>query len=673
MVTTLEKPSVDRGTPILKVHDLDIDFWVDGTWYPAVVGAAFELYRGEVLAIVGESGSGKSTTAMSMLGLLPKNSNVRGSIELAGKELVGATERTLRRVRGREVSMIFQEPMQALNPVSTVGFQIAEMRRSHQAMSPAAARARAIELLTLVEIPEPERRIDSYPHQLSGGQRQRVMIAQSLALDPELLVADEPTTALDVTVQAEILRLMRNLKDRVDAGIVLITHDMGVVADMADRIIVMKDGKFVETGTAREIFFSPQHPYTKELLAAVPHLGGQVGGAAAAIDSGGAATAEAEEASASTEPVVVSLSAVAVEYPKHGRTPAFRAVDDFTLDIHRGEVVGLVGESGSGKTTVGRALVGLLPFVEGTATVVGTQMVGVRKRDLLALRRKVSFVFQDPGSSLNPRMPVGESIGEPLLLHKIAKGADLSKRTETLLDQVQLSRTLRNRYPHELSGGQRQRVGIARSLALDPELLIADEPTSALDVSVQARVLELFQELQREKGFACLFISHDLAVVELLSARIAVLHHGHLVELGTRQQILNHPQQAYTQRLLAAVPVPDPDEQKIRREKRDALIAAGVGVDSDDDSVFGTAEQAQLLGYDTPAVDESTAATDGSIPVPSFIGATGASSGGYLAGDETIARTLTDSQTKDTAAEDRGDSLGGQTEGVPPTEDRDKF
>ncbi len=594
-MTTLEKPTVDRSTPVLTVRDLDIDFWVDGTWYPAVVGADFELRRGEVLAIVGESGSGKSTTAMSMLGLLPKNAAVRGSIQLAGRELVGASERSLRRIRGREISVIFQEPMTALNPVYTVGFQIAEMMRSHKAMSPTAARARAIELLTMVEIPEPERRIDAYPHQLSGGQRQRVMIAQALALDPELLVADEPTTALDVTVQAEILRLMRNLKDRVDAGIVLITHDMGVVADMADRIIVMKDGNIVETGTAREIFKAPKHPYTIELLEAVPHLGGGLGEQVAedAPDVGGALTKDRAAArpdvrdQASVGEAVVSLEGVAVEYPKRGRTPAFRAVDNFTLDIHRGEVVGLVGESGSGKTTVGRAMVGLLPFVEGTASVVGSAMVGIRKKDLRDLRRKVSFVFQDPGSSLNPRVPVGESIGEPLLLHKIAKGKDLSNRVEALLDQVHLSRSMRNRYPHELSGGQRQRIGIARSLALEPELLIADEPTSALDVSVQAKVLELFQDLQREKGFACLFISHDLAVVEMLSTRIAVLHHGNLVEVGTREQILNRPQQAYTQRLLAAVPVPDPDEQKIRREKRDELIAAGIGVDPDDDTLFG--------------------------------------------------------------------------------------
>ena len=594
------------GDAILTVENLDIDFWVGGTWYPAVSDMQFVLKRGEVLAIVGESGSGKSTTAMSILGLLPKNSHVEGSVLLGDRQLVGASERAMRAIRGKEIAMIFQEPMTALNPVYTIGFQIAEMLRAHQAMAPSAARARAIELLTLVEIPDPERRVDAYPHQLSGGQRQRAMIAQSLALDPMLLVADEPTTALDVTVQAEILKLMRDLKDRVDAAIILITHDMGVVADMADRIIVMKDGKIVETGDADKIFHRPEHAYTRQLLAAVPHLGSVVAdeGVHVAEDladdldvdhQGGAITGSRPDAAvdpalradiAPGVPAVVSLKDVAVEYPKRGRAPAFRAVDKFSLNIGQGEVVGLVGESGSGKTTIGRALVGLLPFVEGTANVLGTNIVGAGKKELLQIRKDVSFVFQDPGSSLNPRLPIGESIGEPLLLQKIARGKDLSNRVEKLLDQVQLARAMRNRYPHELSGGQRQRVGIARALALNPKLLIADEPTSALDVSVQARVLDLFQELQAEQGFACLFISHDLAVVEILSRRIAVLHHGHLVELGTREQILSQPMDDYTKRLLAAVPVPDPGEQAIRREQRDKLLAAGVGVEPDEFEVF---------------------------------------------------------------------------------------
>ncbi len=602
MLAVSAEPVTTTGdqNQVLRVDDLSIDFWVDGTWYPAVDGVSFDLRAGEVLAIVGESGSGKSTIAMSLIGLLPTNAHIQGSIMLGERQVVGAPGRVMRHLRGEDIAVIFQEPMTALNPVYTIGFQIGEMLRSHQAMTPRAARARAIELLRMVEIPDPERRVDAYPHQLSGGQRQRAMIAQSLACDPKILLADEPTTALDVTVQAEILKLMRDLKDRIDASIILITHDMGVVADMADRILVMKDGKLVETGDAEQIFRRPREPYTIQLLEAVPHLGAVVGstdaalGDAAAGAVGGAVTAERaggqdeqvdqrrRAAPPEGESLVVDLQGVAVEYPRRGRTPAFRAVQNFDLQIGVGEVVGLVGESGSGKTTVGRALVGLLPFVEGTADVLGVNMVKARGSVLREMRQGLSIVFQDPGSSLNPRLPIGESIGEPLLLHKIAKGADLSRRVEALLDQVKLPRSMRNRYPHELSGGQRQRVGIARALALNPKLLIADEPTSALDVSVQATVLELFQELQREAGFASLFVTHDLAVVEILSRRIAVMHHGELVEMGTTEQILTDPIDPYTKRLLAAVPVPDPEEQAARRKQRDAIIAAGVGLDADE-------------------------------------------------------------------------------------------
>ncbi|MEQ8437001.1 MAG: ABC transporter ATP-binding protein [Ilumatobacter fluminis] len=569
------------STPVLSVDQLNIDFWVDGVWYPAVVDASFDLNSGEVLAIVGESGSGKSTTALATLGLLPKNANVRGSIVVDDTEVVGLDQRTLRSMRGRLASVIFQEPMTALNPVYTVGFQIAEMLRSHQSMAPKAARKRAIELLDLVEIPNPEVRVDSYPHQLSGGQRQRAMIAQALALEPKLLIADEPTTALDVTVQAEILKLLRDLRDRIDAGVLLITHDMGVVADLSDRVLVMQNGEIVERGTSADVFYRPQHSYTQQLLGSVPHLGRLVNAVVAgdeqqaeqiaeAIDE----TADQPTATSVTTERIVDLRGVSVEYPKRGRTPAFRAVDGIDLDIAPGEVVGLVGESGSGKTTVGRAIVGLLPFVEGEADVLGTPMVGVSKDDLRAVRRDLSFVFQDPGSSLNPRLPIGESIGEPMLLAGFDAKAREARISE-LLDQVELDRSLRNRYPHELSGGQRQRVGIARALALRPKLLIADEPTSALDVSVQAKVLDLFQELQRDIGFACLFISHDLAVVEILAKRIAVMQHGKLVEFGPREDILTRPTDPYTKRLLAAVPVPDPDAQQLRRQERDALIAAG--------------------------------------------------------------------------------------------------
>jgi peptide/nickel transport system ATP-binding protein len=447
-------------------------------------------------------------------------------------------------------------------------------------MSPRQARDRAIELLRIVEIPEPERRLDNFPHQLSGGQRQRAMIAQALACDPYLIIADEPTTALDVTVQAEILKLLRDLRDGIDAGIMLITHDMGIVADLADEVVVMQRGRIVERGDIRQVYNEPEHPYTRSLLAAVPHLGGSLDDQVRVIAEPTPADVPGPSADGQ-EPVsgqfVVDLQDVAIEYPKRGRSPAFRAIDGVSLRVSPGEVVGLVGESGSGKTTIGRAIVGLLPFVEGRAHVLGHDMVGIDRAGLSAVRRDVSFVFQDPGSSLNPRLPIGESIGEPLRLAKVAKGDALAARVEELLDQVDLSRDLRNRYPHELSGGQRQRVGIARALALGPKLLIADEPTSALDVSVQARVLDLFQDLQRDIGFACLFISHDLAVVEILAERITVLNNGRVAEEGPRRQILHEPQEAYTQRLIAAVPVPDPDEQQRRRELRDELLEQNVG------------------------------------------------------------------------------------------------
>jgi peptide/nickel transport system ATP-binding protein len=540
--------------PIVHVENLTVEFWVDGVWYPAAVDMNFSVEPGRVLAIVGESGSGKSTTAMSLMSLLATNARTSGSVKVKGQEMIGASAPLLRRTRGKEVAYIFQEPMTALNPVYTIGFQIVETLRTHFPMSPNQAKARAIELLTMVEIPDPEKSFNKYTHQFSGGQRQRAMIAQALACDPGLLVADEPTTALDVTVQAEILDLMRNLKDRLNSAILLITHDMGVVADMADEILVMKDGLTVEHGTADQIFNRPEHPYTRELLAAVPKLGHSP---KRTLDQG----------MIQPEPVL-RLTDVTIEYPKRGRVPAFQAVTELSLEIFPGEIVGLVGESGSGKTTVGRAAIGLLPIKSGSIEVVGKDISGAKAKQLREIRRHTGIVFQDPASSLNPRLPIGESIGEPIFLAGLAKGDELNHKVEDLLDSVELPRSYRNRYPHELSGGQRQRVGIARALALTPSILIADEPTSALDVSVQARFLDLLQELQGRLKFACLFISHDLAVVDVLSHRIAVMQHGRLVEVGERDQILKNPQNPYTQQLIAAVPVPDPAEQKIRREAR---------------------------------------------------------------------------------------------------------
>ncbi len=538
--------------PVLKVSGYNVEFWVDGVWYPAAIDMNYEVAAGEVLAIVGESGSGKSSSQMGLMSLLASNARVTGSVKVRGNEMVGVPINQVRKFRGREVAYIFQEPMTALNPVYTIGFQIVEALKNHYTISNKEAKKRAIELLALVEIPSPEKSFDKYPHQLSGGQRQRAMIAQSLSCDPGLLIADEPTTALDVTVQAEILDLMRNLKDKLNSAVVLITHDMGVVADLADRILVMKDGYTVEQGTSDQIFNNPKHPYTQALLASVPKLG---------------STAVRELKIQKTE-AVLSLKDVEITYPKRGRVPAFTAASGVSFDIYPGEILGLVGESGSGKTTVGRAAIGLLPISKGSINLVGKDISKASQRQLREVRQHTGIVFQDPGSSLNPRLPIGESIGEPLLLAGKAKGDELNKMVEDLLDSVELPRSYRNRYPHELSGGQRQRVGIARALSLRPDLLIADEPTSALDVSVQARFLELLLELQDELKFACLFISHDLAVVDMLAHRIAVMERGKLVEIGDRDQILKNPQEEYTKKLISAVPVPDPAEQKLRRLAR---------------------------------------------------------------------------------------------------------
>lgn len=554
-------PATESAAPVLSIRDLRVEFRQKKSWREVVHGVSLDVGSREVVALVGESGSGKSTIAMSVPGLLPSNGRNSGSIVLQGQELVGASAAALRRIRGQQVAVIFQEPMRALNPVYTIGWQIREMLQAHRRMTREEARERAIELLTLVDIPDPRRRVDSYPHQLSGGQRQRAMIAQALALDPQVLIADEPTTALDVTVQGEILELLHDLKGRIDASILLITHDMGVVADLADRIVVLKDGVVVEQGTSADIFYDPQQPYTRQLLKAVLSLSLET-----------TPEAVAEPAPPSAGPAVFALEHGVIEYPGSRGHKPFRAIDDVTLTLGAGEVMGLVGESGSGKSTIGRAAVGLLPLASGTLQVDGIELTTARADELRRARRQVAMVFQDAGASVNPRWPVGQAIAEPLLLHTDLDAAARDARVAELLDRVELSRSLRNRFPHQLSGGQRQRVGIARALALEPSLLIVDEPTSALDVSVQEKVLTLFAELQLELGFACLFITHDLAVVEHVADRIAVLRNGALVEEGTTVEVLFHPRDPYTQRLIAAVPVPDPLEQARRRELRRALL-----------------------------------------------------------------------------------------------------
>ncbi|MGV8852340.1 MAG: ABC transporter ATP-binding protein [Rhodoglobus sp.] len=553
---------------IVEIKNLEVTFATDGGDVKAVDDVSLTLAPGEVLAIVGESGSGKSVTAKSVLGLLPETAVSRGAILLNGKNVIGMSGKRLRELRGVDVAMVFQEPSLALNPVFTVGWQIAEGLRAHGKVSKKQARVKAIDILRRVGIPEPEKRVDYYPHQFSGGQKQRVVIAMALVLEPELIVADEPTTALDVTVQAEILDLLRRCRDEFGAAIILITHNMGIVADLSDRVAVMYQGKLVEEAPAQELFDSAKHPYTQKLLAAVPRIGTGAARAAARVVDRAEAGGDDH-----VEPVVVAKD-LKISFPGRFGQPAFRAVDGVSFSISPGEVLGLVGESGSGKTTIGRAIGGLNKVTGGSLQVLGHEMLGFKERNFRPVRGEIGFVFQDPASSFNPLLTIAECVAEPLIVHGQANDPkDARGRVNELLEAVQLPRAFGDRYPHELSGGQRQRASLARSLALRPRLLIADEPTSALDVSVQAKVLELFAELQRDLGFAALFISHDLAVVDMLSDRIAVLYKGELVEEGIGSDVLGNPQHPYTQRLLASLPVPDPREQTERRETLRSLTA----------------------------------------------------------------------------------------------------
>ncbi|MEN0084127.1 MAG: ABC transporter ATP-binding protein [Leifsonia sp.] len=549
---------------VVQINDLSVTFSTDAGAVKAVDDVSLTVAAGEVLAIVGESGSGKTVTAKTILGLLPETATASGAVILRSRDgkseadVVSIDKRRLREVRGTDVAMVFQEPSTALNPVYPVGWQIAEGLRAHGKLSKKEAQAKAVEILERVGIPEPEKRVKYYPHQFSGGQKQRIVIAMALVLNPGLIVADEPTTALDVTVQAEILDLLRRCRDEFGAAIVLITHNMGVVADLADRVAVMYQGKLVEQADVRTLFSAPQADYTKALLAAVPKIGQ---GAVATQDRAIARAERPEQAP------VVRARDLRIQYPGRLGRPGFVAVDGVSFDIRPGEVLGLVGESGSGKTTIGRAIAGLNKVTGGSLQVLGLEMNGVRERQFRKVRSDIGFVFQDPASSFNPLLTIAECVAEPLVVHgRASSAAEARKRVDELLEAVQLPRTYGDRFPHELSGGQRQRASLARALALEPTLLIADEPTSALDVSVQARVLELFADLQKEFGFASLFISHDLAVVDLLADRIAVLHRGTLVEEGTGEEVLGNPREAYTQRLLASLPVPDPIEQADRRE-----------------------------------------------------------------------------------------------------------
>ncbi|GHT81121.1 ABC transporter ATP-binding protein [Actinomycetota bacterium] len=557
-------------TSIAKVDDLRIRFSSDDGDIDAVRGVSFEINEGEILAVVGESGSGKSVSSKALLKMLPESSITDGVVllkssasgELANVQTYNYSQ--LQKARGVDAAIVFQEPSTALNPVYKVGWQIAEGIRAHlptgQKLSDKEANERAVEILRKVGIPEPEVRVNYYPHQFSGGQKQRIVIAQALILGAKLIIADEPTTALDVTVQAEILKLLKDIRQEFNTAILLITHNMGVVADMADRAVVMNKGQIVETADVFELFSNPKEEYTQMLLAAVPKI------------QESTRRSNTRKSPLTTDEVVISVKDLTVKYPGGFGNPPFKAVNNISFDIWKGEVLGLVGESGSGKSTTGRALIDLVKST-GKIEFYGEDVRKYSKEQAKTAARKIGYIFQDPYSSFNPLLTIGEAIAEPLL---IAGAGDPSgfgvknykealPRVERLLDLVQLPKEFSKRFPFELSGGQRQRVGFARALALRPDIIIADEPTSALDVSVQAEVLKLFLDLQDRLQFSCLFISHDLAVIDMVSDRIAVMQKGKLVEIGTGEQILTNPQEDYTKQLLASLPIPDPAAQRAKR------------------------------------------------------------------------------------------------------------
>ncbi|WKX17916.1 ABC transporter ATP-binding protein [Streptomyces sp. HUAS CX7] len=559
------------GDHILDLDDLGVVFTTETGTVQAVRGVSLHVAPGETLALVGESGSGKSTVALAAMGLLSGNARATGRAVVDGTDVVGAGEERLSRLRGSTVSMVFQEPATALDPLTRVGRQIAEViRNHHREVSAADAAARAVELLRRVGIPEPEQRARSYPFQLSGGQRQRVVIAMAIANDPALLIADEPTTALDVTVQAEILDLLRRLAAETGTGVLLVTHNMGVVADFAGRVAVMYQGAVVETGPVEDVLLRPSHDYTKRLLSAVPRL--SVAEAGEAAGAGERVAEEAGDASAGEPAVELTDVSVVFGRGKH----AVHALSGVSFAVHPGETLGLVGESGSGKSTASRVALGLIAPTAGSVTLFGADLARTRARARRALRAGIGVVLQDPVASLDPRMTVGECVAEPLRVHRRKlSGRDREALVAGVLDRVRLPREVARRAPRELSGGQRQRVSLARALVLEPRLLVADEPTSALDVSVQEAVLEVIRELQGELGFACLFVSHDLAVVQQFARRVVVMRAGRAEEQGLTSATLRHPETDYTRRLLAAVPVPDPVVQRGRRAERLATLAAG--------------------------------------------------------------------------------------------------
>ena len=559
---------------LVSINNLNIEARTRAGTLKVVNDLSFTIKKSETLCVVGESGCGKSVTALSLMSLLPEGilKVSSGDILFDNTNLAQLSEAELEGIRGNEISMIFQEPMTSLNPLFTVGEQVSEVIRRHKNLNKEKAWASAVELLDAVKIPNPDKRAFDYPFQLSGGQRQRVMIAIALACQPKILIADEPTTALDVTIQAEILALINRLKEETGTAVMFITHDMAVVAQMADRVVVMHPGKKVEEGTVHEIFNNPQHEYTKSLLAAVPKLGEMASKKyPEPMRLVGEKKTKALKPIVGTNEPLLKVNNLVTRYPVKGgvfrRTVArVHAVEDVSFTIMKGKTLSLVGESGCGKSTVGRSIIRLVEPTSGDVNLDGQNILSLNPKDMREARSNIQMVFQDPFSSLNPQRPLFDQVAEPLRNYGTVKREVLQEKIGDLFDRVKLPRSFMQRYPHQLSGGQRQRIAIARALALNPKLIIADEAVSALDVSVQAQVLNLMMELQVDLGLSFLFISHDMAVVERVSHDVGVMYLGRLVEIGPRPSIFRNPQHPYTQDLLKAVPIADPDKRKSERD-----------------------------------------------------------------------------------------------------------